>query len=80
MTITEEQAHWYQTTFDELVANVGKAVLGKREAVQGNQLAGGPQMLLRSRWAAAGEVTIVGNQAVTPQRGSAAATSHRRSG
>lgn len=34
MTITQEQADWFGETFDSLVANVGKAVLGKQEAVQ----------------------------------------------
>lgn len=32
--ITQEQASWYQSTFDDLVGNVGKAVLGKKEAVE----------------------------------------------
>lgn len=34
MTITQEQANWFGETFASLVANVERAVLGKREAVE----------------------------------------------
>jgi MoxR-like ATPase len=34
VTISEEQASWFQTTFASLATNVEKAVLGKREAVE----------------------------------------------
>lgn len=34
MTMTTEQAQWYQETFAKLVANVGKSVLGKKETVE----------------------------------------------
>ncbi len=34
MTMTNEQAAWFAETFEKLVANVGKAVLGKEHVIR----------------------------------------------
>lgn len=34
MTVTQEQANWFAQTFDTLVSNVGRAVIGKRRTIE----------------------------------------------
>jgi MoxR-like ATPase len=34
MTVTQDQAAWFAQTFDQLVANVGQAVVGKEHVIR----------------------------------------------